>query len=76
MGQAIKYARKGDVIVLVVVFAGIAEIDLAVANDYELDIKSTKMYCHDDYIDGISLVKGEKVHLKPNFKNICIQRLS
>ena len=65
MGQAIKYARKGDVIVLVVVFAGMAEIDLAVANDYELDIKSTKMYCHDDYIDGIRLVKEEKVHLKP-----------
>ena len=31
MGQAIKYARKGSVIVLVAVFAGMAEIDLAVA---------------------------------------------
>ena len=41
MGQAIKYARKGSVIVLVAVFAGMAEIDLAVANDHELDIKST-----------------------------------
>ena len=44
MGQAIKYARKGSVIVLVAVFAGMAEIDLAVANDHELDIKSTMMY--------------------------------
>ena len=26
-----------------------AEVDLAVANDHELDIKSTMMYRHDDY---------------------------
>ena len=65
MGQAIKYARKGSTIVLVAVFAGIAEVDLAVANDHELDIKSTMMYRHDDYIDGIRLVNEGKVHLKP-----------
>lgn len=65
MGQAIKYARKGSVIVLVAVFAGMAEIDLAVANDHELDIKSTMMYRHDDYIDAIRLVNEKKVQLKP-----------
>lgn len=65
MGQAIKYARKGSVIVLVAVFAGMAEIDLAVANDHELDIKSTMMYRHDDYLDGISLVNEGKVSLRP-----------
>lgn len=65
MGQAIKYARKGSTIVLVAVFAGMAEIDLAVANDHELDIKSTMMYRHDDYIDGIRLVNENKVFLKP-----------
>ena len=32
---SIKYARKGSVIVLVAVFAGMATIDLAVANDHE-----------------------------------------
>ena len=64
-GQAIKYARKGSVIVLVAVFAGMASIDLAVANDHELDIKSTMMYRHDDYIDGITLVNDGKVHLRP-----------
>lgn len=42
-----------------------AEIDLAVANDHELDIKSTMMYRHDDYIDGINLVNEGKVHLRP-----------
>ena len=62
MGQAIKYARKGSVIVLVAVFAGMAEIDLAVANDH---IKSTMMYRHDDYVDGIKLVNEGKVHLRP-----------
>ena len=65
MGQALKYARKGSTIVLVAVFAGMAEVDLAVANDHELDIKSTMMYRHDDYIDGIRLVNEGKVHLKP-----------
>ena len=65
MGQAIKYARKGSVIVLVAVFAGMAEIDLAVANDHELDIKSTMMYRHDDYVDAIRLVNEKKVHLQP-----------
>ncbi|MCR5272679.1 MAG: alcohol dehydrogenase catalytic domain-containing protein [Lachnospiraceae bacterium] len=65
MGQAIKYARKGSVIVLVAVFAGMAEIDLAVANDHELDIKSTMMYRHEDYVDAISLVNEGKVVLEP-----------
>jgi L-iditol 2-dehydrogenase len=65
MGQAIKYARKGSVIVLVAVFADMATIDLAVANDHELDIKSTMMYRHDDYLDGIRLVNEQKVSLRP-----------
>ena len=45
--------------------AGMAEIDLAVANDHELDIKSTMMYRHEDYLDGIRLVKEGRVQLKP-----------
>jgi len=57
--------EKASTIVLVAVFAGMAEVDLAVANDHELDIKSTMMYRHDDYIDGIRLVNEGKVHLKP-----------
>ncbi|TCS80184.1 zinc-binding dehydrogenase [Muricomes intestini] len=34
MGQAIKYARKGSIIILVAVFSG-----MAVLNDHELDLK-------------------------------------
>jgi len=65
MGQAIRHARKGSVIILVAVFAGMATIDLAVANDHELDIKSTMMYRHDDYVDAIALVEDGKVRLDP-----------
>lgn len=65
MGQAIKYARKGSTIILVAVFAGMATIDLAVANDHELDIKSTMMYRNEDYIDAIRLVNEKKIQLVP-----------
>lgn len=63
MGQAIQYARKGSTIILVAVFAGMATIDLAVANDHELDIKSTMMYRNEDYIDAIRLTNEKKVNL-------------
>ncbi|MDR3050184.1 MAG: alcohol dehydrogenase catalytic domain-containing protein [Oscillospiraceae bacterium] len=63
MGQAIKYARKGSVIILVAVFAGMATVDLAVANDHELDIKSTMMYRHEDYVDAIALAGAGKIQL-------------
>lgn len=65
MGQAIKHARKGSVIILVAVFEGMATVDLAVANDHELDIKSTMMYRNEDYMDAIELVKDKKVQLAP-----------
>lgn len=65
MNQAIRYARKGSVIVLVAVFSSMAEVDLAVANDHELDIKSTMMYRHEDYVDAIRLVNEKKVQLEP-----------
>lgn len=65
MGQAIANARKGSTIVLVAVFANKANIDLAVLNDHELNLKSTMMYRHEDYIDAIRLVDEKKVTLKP-----------
>ena len=65
MGQAIKYARKGSTIILVAVFAGMAEIDLAVLNDHELDLNTSMMYRNEDYIDAINLANEGKVALKP-----------
>lgn len=65
MGQAVKYARKGSTIILVAVFSGMAELDLAVLNDHELDLNTSMMYRNEDYIDAIRLVNEGKVALKP-----------
>lgn len=65
MGQAIKHARKGSKIILVAVFAGMAQIDLAVLNDHELDLNTTMMYRIEDYIEAIRLVNEKKVRLSP-----------
>lgn len=65
MGQAIKYARKGSKIILVAVFAGMANVDLAVLNDHELDLDTTMMYRHEDYVEAIKLVSEGKIQLEP-----------
>ena len=65
MGQAIKYARKGSTIILVAVFAKIANIDLAVLNDHELDLNTSMMYRSEDYEKAIELVQEGKVRLMP-----------
>lgn len=65
MGQAIKYARKGSTIILVAVFGKMASVDLAVLNDHELDLNTTMMYRHEDYVDAIRLVNEKKIQLKP-----------
>lgn len=65
MGQAIQYARKGSKIVLVAVYAGMANVDLAVLNDRELDLDSTMMYRHEDYVEAIRLAGAGKIQLKP-----------
>jgi len=65
MGQAIQYARKGSTIILVAVFAGMASVDLAVLNDHELDLNTTMMYRHEDYVEAIRLVNEGKVALRP-----------
>jgi L-iditol 2-dehydrogenase len=65
MGQAIKYARKGSKIILVAVYVGMANVDLAVLNDHELDLNTTMMYRHEDYLDAIRFVGDGKIQLKP-----------
>ena len=40
------------------------------ANDHELDIKSTMMYRHEDYVGAIELVEAGKVQLKPLISKI------
>lgn len=65
INDAIKFARKGSLIILVAVFGKIAKVDLAVLNDHELDLNTTMMYRHEDYITAIDLVARKKVALKP-----------
>ncbi len=65
MGQAIRYARKGSTIILVAVFADMASVDLAMANDHELTIASSMMYRSPDYEDAIRLASTKKVQLAP-----------
>jgi L-iditol 2-dehydrogenase len=65
MGQAIQNARKGSIIILVAVYAGTAHVDLAKLNDSELDLNTSMMYQHEDYVDAIRIVAEGKVVLKP-----------
>lgn len=65
MGQAIKFARKGSTIILVAVYAGMANVDLAVLNDHELDLNTTMMYRHEDYLDAIRFVNEKRIVLEP-----------
>lgn len=65
MDQAIQNARKGSTIILVAVFGKRASVDLAKLNDSELDLNTSMMYRHEDYVDAIRLVGEGKIQLKP-----------
>ena len=65
MDQAIQNARKGSTIILVAVFSGPAKVDLAVLNDHELDLNTTMMYRHEDYVTAIELLQDKKIQLQP-----------
>lgn len=65
MSQAIQNARKGSVIMLIAVYADMANVDLAKLNDSELDLMTSMMYRHDDYLDAIRIVKEGLVNLAP-----------
>ena len=65
MEQAIQNARKGSTIILVAVFGKRASVDLAKLNDSELDLNTSMMYRHEDYLDAIRLAEEGRVRLKP-----------
>ncbi len=65
MDQAIQNARKGSTIILVAVFGKLANVDLAKLNDSELDLNTSMMYRHEDYVDAIRFVEEGKIQLKP-----------
>ena len=65
MNQAIQNARKGSTLILVAVFAKTAHVDLAKLNDSELDLNTSMMYRHEDYVDALRFVQEGKIQLKP-----------
>lgn len=65
MDQAIQHARKGSTIILVAVFCKRASVDLAKLNDSELDLNTSMMYRHEDYLEAIRFVEEGKIQLKP-----------
>ena len=69
INQAIRCARKGSTIILVAVFGAMANADLAVLNDHELDLNTSMMYRTEDYDKAIELVQTGKVQLKPLISN-------
>ena len=42
-----------------------AKADLAVLNDHELDMNTTMMYRHEDYVKAIEMVEDGKIFLRP-----------
>ena len=46
-----------------------ANVDLAKLNDSELDLNTTMMYRHEDYVDAIRLVSEGKIKLEPMMSN-------
>lgn len=69
MNAAIQNARKGSTIILVAVFGKMANVDLAKLNDSELDLNTSMMYRHEDYVEAIRLVSEGKVKLEPLMTN-------
>ena len=65
MEQAIQNARKGSAIILVAVFGKRASVNLAKLNDSELDLNTSMMYRHEDYVDAIHLVQERRIQLNP-----------
>ena len=47
------------------VFADMAKAYTAVLNDHELDLNTSMMYRHEDYLDAIRLVGEGKIQLRP-----------
>ncbi|MCL2248125.1 MAG: alcohol dehydrogenase catalytic domain-containing protein [Oscillospiraceae bacterium] len=63
--QAITCSRKGSTIVTVAVFADLAKVNMALANDKELCMTNSMMFRNEDYIKALELVASKKVTLKP-----------
>lgn len=64
LNQVLAIAGKGIPIVIVGVFAGMPNINLANVQDREYELIGTLMYVEEDYFEAIQLVEDEKINLK------------
>ncbi|MDA8409907.1 MAG: alcohol dehydrogenase catalytic domain-containing protein [Treponema sp.] len=64
MTQAIMFARKGSIIVVVGVFGDKPKVDLGLVQDRELQLRGTLMYRREDYAKAIELLVSNSVRLE------------
>ncbi|MFA5446784.1 MAG: alcohol dehydrogenase catalytic domain-containing protein [Sphaerochaeta sp.] len=64
IASAIKMARKGSDIIVVAVYEGAPQVDMAYVNEAELRLIGTARYNIDDFAVAIDLVGQEKIHLE------------
>ena len=64
LNQLLDIGRKGITMVIVGVYGGLANINMANVQDREYNLIGTLMYLHEDYVTAIELVAGNKVDLK------------
>lgn len=63
LDQVLTLARKGISIVVVGVYAGHTQVNLANLQDREYTLTGSLMYLHEDYVQAIALVAGAHIHL-------------
>lgn len=62
--SAVKMARKGSDIIVVAVYEGTPQVDMAYVNEAELRLIGTARYNIDDFAVAIDLVGAGKIHLE------------
>lgn len=69
ISQAISLARKGTDIVVVGVFGDRPAVDMGLVQDRELRLTGTLMYCEEDYLSAVDLLKSKTVKVHPLITN-------
>ena len=64
LNQLLDSGRKGITMVIVGVYGGLAQVNMANVQDREYNLIGTLMYLHEDYEIAIDLLKNNRVHLK------------
>lgn len=63
ISSALQVARKGSDIIVVAVYGGVPQVDLAYINECEIRLIGTARYTYDDFMTAIELVEQKKITL-------------